>query len=690
MSLRINFNLAGVLGHANLSRTDRQLSSVMSRLSSGLRLQRAADDPAGLVIANGMRHIHRGMAQATSNAEEGVSLLQTADGSMDEIGGLLNRMRSLAVAAANEAVNDPSQLAALQDEFDNAVASVTQIADGARFGSLALLGGDLADFTLSADAEEGYGAVVTDATRLPAGIMPGSTLSIGAPSANLAHERVAVTLDTDLVAGGYPAATTPLTGLFQNGAQLTVAGGTTLTVAGPRGARDIVVTSANTIADFVALVNTATTATGVRAAYDQASGELALESVGFGSGTVSITGADLTGGGNVGLLDGDTTAASSNPLHAVRDTFSMTLNNGGPLATATDAILGLTDAGTGSVFDTVDGKTMRFYGVDGEAEMALTTSTTIQDVVDFVNGNALALGARASFDALTGTLSVVGERGPLRIAADEMTTLPTGHGLLDRRTDLPDSAGTVQLSTAANATLDVEFTDASGQLRTVTLVQDPTSEGGLDFVNLTPGPETAPPYSGWEAGALRVRMRDTTAGAFGGTVTAPTAAVTAERTGTTMLQIGASEGQVRIVDLPDMRAGALGFSAFRAEYAGSAATKPLVENGYRSLQDLVDLRALRSGRGGEAIRVIDAAIAEVTEARGRAGALQANGIETAIESLRISELNLISSESAIRDTDFALESANFTRLNIMLQAATAMLAQANQTPQSVLQLLQRQ
>ena len=93
------------------------------------------------------------------------------------------------------------------------------------------------------------------------------------------------------------------------------------------------------------------------------------------------------------------------------------------------------------------------------------------------------------------------------------------------------------------------------------------------------------------------------------------------------------------------------------------------------------------GRAAEALAVIDQAIDDVTSTRGRLGAFQSNTLETNINSLKVTRENLTSAESTIRDVDFAVESANFTKLQIMVQSSTAMLAQANQLPQGVLQLL---
>ncbi|HYE06124.1 MAG TPA: flagellin, partial [Planctomycetota bacterium] len=97
--------------------------------------------------------------------------------------------------------------------------------------------------------------------------------------------------------------------------------------------------------------------------------------------------------------------------------------------------------------------------------------------------------------------------------------------------------------------------------------------------------------------------------------------------------------------------------------------------------------SLTSGQADEVLKVIDGAIDEITTTRGRLGAFQANTLESGLNSLRTTQENLTAAESSIRDVDFAEESAMFTRNSILIQASTAMLAQANQLPQNVLQLL---
>ena len=102
MGMFINTNVSAINAQRNLSITGMKMSRALERLSSGLRINRAADDAAGLSISEGLRSQIRGMKQASRNAQDGVSMVQTAEGAMTEVHSLLQRMRELAVQAANE------------------------------------------------------------------------------------------------------------------------------------------------------------------------------------------------------------------------------------------------------------------------------------------------------------------------------------------------------------------------------------------------------------------------------------------------------------------------------------------------------------------------------------------------------------------------------------------------------------
>ncbi|MGB4692048.1 MAG: flagellin, partial [Atribacterales bacterium] len=102
MGLRINQNITALNAHRNLTQTDNALSKSLEKLSSGLRINRAADDAAGLAISEKMRTQVKGLAQATRNAQDGISLIQTAEGALNETHSILQRMRLLAIQAAND------------------------------------------------------------------------------------------------------------------------------------------------------------------------------------------------------------------------------------------------------------------------------------------------------------------------------------------------------------------------------------------------------------------------------------------------------------------------------------------------------------------------------------------------------------------------------------------------------------
>jgi flagellin-like hook-associated protein FlgL len=313
--------------------------------------------------------------------------------------------------------------------------------------------------------------------------------------------------------------------------------------------------------------------------------------------------------------------------------------------------------------------------------------TSIQDVVNFVNSHTADLGTQAVFAA--GTLTITGQNGPVTVSSDDLTGGDVG--LFDFKASDPDaiSNGVTDPRTAAswNSTLTLDYTDALGTQRSLQMRQIPTLGGGLAFTNLGSGPESTEPYTRWESGAFTVTVKDSSAGTFGGVATTTDTARTSQRQSMTWIQTGGFAGQRVNIEIPDMRAGALGRTALWAELNDPNSDQTLSLKGYDSLDDLVTRQAILNGDAQLVLSVVDAAINEVTNARGKVGSLQANSLEATLDSLRVALANLGDSQSRIRDTDFALESASFARNNILYQASTSMLAQANQVPQTVLQLL---
>lgn len=140
MGLRINQNVAAVNSYRNLSVTDGQMSKSLEKLSSGFRINRAADDASGLAISEKLRGQVRGLDTASANAQNGISLIQTAEGALNETTAILQRMRELTVQAAND-TNVAADRTAIDTEIDQLSAEITRIAGTTEFNTQKLLDG---------------------------------------------------------------------------------------------------------------------------------------------------------------------------------------------------------------------------------------------------------------------------------------------------------------------------------------------------------------------------------------------------------------------------------------------------------------------------------------------------------------------------------------------------------------------
>lgn len=155
--MRINQNISALNAWKNLTATDVRMSKSLERLSSGSRINRAADDAAGLAISEKMRAQLRGLGQAQRNAEDAISLLQTAEGALNETHGILQRVRELAVQAANDTLTD-SDRSEIQKEMDQLVAEVDRIATTTEFNTKKLLNGSAGVATSTSDATK-FGSI---------------------------------------------------------------------------------------------------------------------------------------------------------------------------------------------------------------------------------------------------------------------------------------------------------------------------------------------------------------------------------------------------------------------------------------------------------------------------------------------------------------------------------------------------
>jgi flagellin len=195
--MRINQNIMAFNAYRNLSSTNGMLGKSLEKLSSGYRINRAADDAAGLVISQGLRAQVSGLRVATRNAQDGVSVVQTAEGALTEVHSMLQRIRDLVVQAANTASNDVNARTAAQNEIDALRSEIDRIAQTTTFGAQVLLDGS-------------FGAQAGRTSTTTAGNTSGVTVNSGSLSFHLTIDSGNTTATTSvsvvLTAGTYATA----------------------------------------------------------------------------------------------------------------------------------------------------------------------------------------------------------------------------------------------------------------------------------------------------------------------------------------------------------------------------------------------------------------------------------------------------------------------------------------------------
>ncbi|TXT37098.1 MAG: flagellin [Planctomycetota bacterium] len=208
--LSVNTNIASLTAQSNLSKSSSRMQMSMERLSTGLKINKAADDSAGLVISELQRKGISGLTGAIKNIERGVNAVQTAESALGEVNDLLLKIRSLAVDSANAATQDASSLAANQAEVGKLLASITRISDTTKFGTKALLDG-----TYTAQQFQ-IGAFAGDNTTLTIADSDAAALAVDAISVITTAGANAAITAVDLAIGTVASARGAL-GAFQSG-----------------------------------------------------------------------------------------------------------------------------------------------------------------------------------------------------------------------------------------------------------------------------------------------------------------------------------------------------------------------------------------------------------------------------------------------------------------------------------------
>ncbi|MBN2801390.1 MAG: flagellin FliC [Deltaproteobacteria bacterium] len=197
MALTVNTNMASSNALNHLNNTNRSLSNSFRKISSGLRISRAGDDAAGLAVAENLSSAGGSLRQAARNTNDGISVIQTAEGATAEVGNILKRMRELAVQSSSETLAD-GERAYIQDEYVQAAGEVDRIAAVTNFNGVALGDGS----TTSIDVQVGIDNTANDRIAITLGDLTSTTLGVDTGSVDLSTSAGAqtalTTIDTAL------------------------------------------------------------------------------------------------------------------------------------------------------------------------------------------------------------------------------------------------------------------------------------------------------------------------------------------------------------------------------------------------------------------------------------------------------------------------------------------------------------
>jgi flagellin len=308
--MRINHNIAALNTYRQLNSAAAGQSKSMEKLSSGLRINRAGDDAAGLAISEKMRGQIRGLEMASKNAQDGISLIQTAEGALNETHSILQRMRELAVQASNDTNND-SDRAELQKELDQLISETDRIANTTEFNTKKLLNGDLSGEKAAQVAVTAGSAVLTDA----------STTKVSAVTGTFSDGKVG-THEMTISVGTASFVETSLT--FESNQKLTDLGVTdtsdfTIAVDGGTATAVTGLTTESTVQDLVNAINTQFSGSATAELTDD--GKISIVSNATGGSGIVL--ADATGGNIKATLFASETNQAGNAANlTVTDTFT--------------------------------------------------------------------------------------------------------------------------------------------------------------------------------------------------------------------------------------------------------------------------------------------------------------------------------------------------------------------------------
>ncbi len=733
MALRINHNLAAINANRNLKMTTAHMSKSMQKLSSGFRINQAADDPAGLVISEQFRSQIAGLNRAIQNSEGSISMIQTAEGALTEINNLLISMRELAIHASNEGFNDDDQLAADQAEIANAIKTIDRIAANTQFGTKKILDGSKDNIATITSANSsgltiqqsflsnGKHSVTATKTADSSSTLNTTSLGLslrgigtdGDPNnleekihnidivqASDAAKKTGSSFDlTDAFGNNLEVAASADKAIISSGAAAAAAANGTTGHAGTytfnlnyqengesvtgNQALEIEIEAGDSIADVATKLNAqislnsrlagkivARATAGTNPLRIEAANEGSQYSIeALASSTTATTAFVAIGssvndrGASANLLNFTVNSAKHDNRTANVTVGAATYSSYDALVTAINTALRTTGGAGG--FGTVSG--------GGATDNDVLASVVNNDQVQFATrdeGSAYSIKLNAGV-AGTGNL-----RNVLGLTEDTLANAGT-----DALVNFGGYSNAVnKVDWGANRDITLYNADADSSARGSIDLQVATAQNGINVGNLLLDVKAAKfdvRLNGGPATSVTAGVNSTVFNAdrseslivnYSLTSTGGTEQIN-NSDSSLVFQIGANVGQTASIGIRNMSAGSL--------------SKGVAGNMFASLAE-IDVTTVQGAQDAQTL--IDAAIDEVSTTRGTLGSFQKNTLESNLRNLRIASQNLTASESQIRDTDMAEEMSEFTKNQILVQAGTAMLAQANQVPQTVLSL----
>ncbi len=704
MGMVVRTNTMALNAYRQLGMNNSAVAKSLEKLSSGFRINRAGDDAAGLAISEKMKAQITGLETASANAQDGISLIQTAEGNLSEVHDMLNRMVELASKSANGTYTT-TERKALQDEMDQLLDEIDRISQSANFNGTKLLDGTMglnqSAFKVGAIVDGSTGDKITLA-GLPtttAGIAAGGPAHLNTPGST-PQQGGAFTLDLadyELDLTGATADDVEVTFGIQGKQMVLHIDGSqadnqrvwtgedivdALYAAGPAGTgHGIWVTDANkpggaANTEVYAAINKAfykVTKDGTKLTFtyagDTANGNNATENDAI---TADMLAADDKADKTVTVTaTGTGVKGSGSSYHGVLDITEMKMAVDGERAGITFDMAANPDLFTNGSQLTIDGKTFTFK-TDANSNV---TGENVIDLTDVKGTGGAAPTTEEYAKAAARKLSnyntdhfVISDGGNGKLKVDQSvedydggknapyTTLESLTGLFSAKK--ADVAPGVKLTVTDKSIINGDAITVGD--KTYKFVDTKSAKPASGVTEVLKSDGAAGLKKALEADGFTVDGEDTLTISKYGDTKAPFIIG-----GGLTLQIGdtADSFNKMNVAVADMSAKGLG------------------------LDDLKNTGIMTENSASAAIDTIKNAINTVSSTRAGMGALQ-NRLEHTINNLDVAAENLSAANSRIRDTDMAKEMMNYTKMNVLVQSAQAMLAQANQQPQSVLQLLQ--